>query len=83
VRTSDEVAAQLGRRFQLDYPDWARGGGHWPFLVNLQPPMTRERSEDPVGCHEWAGRWSSYDGPEPSSTRMPGSRQVCTACRSG
>lgn len=63
MRTREEVSEHLRQRFHSDYPDWARGRGSWPLRINLQPPTTGERSEDPVACHAWADAWSEYDGP--------------------
>lgn len=63
MRTPDEIAQQLRKRFENDYPDWARSRGSWPLRINLQPPTTAERSEHPVDCHAWADQWATYDGP--------------------
>ncbi|MEV0056167.1 Wadjet anti-phage system protein JetD domain-containing protein [Saccharopolyspora shandongensis] len=74
MRTRDEVAAQLRQRFHRDYPDWARRRGSWPLRINLQPPTTAERSQDPVTCHDWANQWAAYDGAgsvEYANTQFP------------
>lgn len=63
MRWPDEVAEQLRQRFELEYPDWARGRGTWPMRIPLQPPTTAERSADPVACHDWAAHWHAYAGP--------------------
>ncbi|MDG4838430.1 DUF2220 family protein [Micromonospora sp. WMMD967] len=63
MRQPDEITAMLRRRFDQDYPRWARGDGTWPMRVSLQPPTTAERSADPVACHEWASLWQEYRGP--------------------
>jgi hypothetical protein len=63
VRRPDQIAEQLRRRFDQDYPDWARGRGRWPMRISLQPPSTAERSTDPVACHDWAAQWRAYPGP--------------------
>lgn len=63
MRRPDQIAEQLRRRFEQDYPNWARGHGTWPMRISLQPPTTAERSTDPVGCHHWATQWREYLGP--------------------
>ncbi|MFF5264556.1 DUF3322 domain-containing protein [Actinomadura viridis] len=63
MRDPDDVLAQLCRRFDRDYPAWARGEGTWPMSIGLKPPSTRQRSADPVACHTWAERWNDYTGP--------------------
>lgn len=63
MRRPDQVTEQLRRRFDQDYPDWARGRGTWPMRISLQPPTTAERSTDPVACHDWATQWRAYPGP--------------------
>ncbi len=74
MRRPDEVAEHLRRRFERDYPDWARGHGTWPIRVPLQPPTTAQRSSDPIACHDWASLWRAYDGPgnlEYATLRFP------------
>ncbi|MBG0568719.1 Wadjet anti-phage system protein JetD domain-containing protein [Actinoplanes aureus] len=63
MRRPEEVAALLRRRFDQDYPRWARRGGAWPMRVSLQPPSSAQRSADPIACHEWAASWHDYRGP--------------------
>jgi hypothetical protein len=63
MRRPDEVAEHLRRRFERDYPDWARGRGAWPMRIPLQPPTTAERSANQVACHDWAALWQAYEGP--------------------
>ncbi|WP_433287797.1 DUF3322 domain-containing protein [Pseudonocardia sp. CA-142604] len=74
MRTPDEIAEYLRRRFEEDYPDWARGRGSWPLRINLCPPTTQERSEDPVACHVWTNRWRTANSPgtlESANVRFP------------
>jgi hypothetical protein len=74
VRRPDDVTENLRRRFERDYPDWARGRGAWPIRVSLQPPTTAERSADPVACHDWAAQWQAHEGPgtvEYANRRFP------------
>lgn len=74
MQRPDEVAEYLRRRFEQDYPDWARGLGAWPMRISLQPPTTAERSADPVACHDWATQWQAYEGPgtvEYATLRFP------------
>jgi hypothetical protein len=74
MQRPDAVAEHLRRRFERDYPDWARGFGAWPMRISLQPPTTAKRSADPVACHDWAALWRAYDGPgtvEYATLRFP------------
>jgi hypothetical protein len=75
VRRPDDVVHILRTHFHSDYPTWARGEGrHWPWRLKLNPPSTTERTEDPVGCHEWATAWAAYTGPgeiEHANLRFP------------
>lgn len=75
VRRPDDVVRILRTRFQDDYPTWARGQGRrWPWRLKLNPPSTIERTENPVGCHEWAAAWAGYTGPgeiEHANLRFP------------
>lgn len=63
MRRPDDVTALLQRRFEQDYPRWARRGGTWPMRVPLQPPTSAQRTADPIACHEWAALWNDYRGP--------------------
>jgi hypothetical protein len=63
MRRPEEVTALLRRRFDQDYPRWARRGGTWPMRVSLQPPSSAQRSADPIACHDWAASWHAYRGP--------------------
>ncbi|MFD8563144.1 Wadjet anti-phage system protein JetD domain-containing protein [Streptosporangium canum] len=58
----DQITERLRARFEHNYPDWARGRGHWPMRISLQPPTTTQRSTDPVACHAWAALWDTYQG---------------------
>lgn len=74
VRRPDQITDQLRRRFEQDYPDWARDRGTWPMRISLQPPTTAERSTDPIACHNWAAQWRAYPGPgtvEYKNVRFP------------
>lgn len=74
VRRPDQITEQLRRRFEQDYPDWARGRDTWPMRISLQPPTTAERSTDPIACHDWAAQWRAYQGPgtvEHKNVRFP------------
>jgi hypothetical protein len=74
MRQPDEITASMRARFERDYPDWARGRGIWPIRIPLKPPISAERSTDPVACHAWAKLWDHYTGTgtiELSTLRFP------------
>ncbi|SDK19823.1 hypothetical protein SAMN04487820_105195 [Actinopolyspora mzabensis] len=74
MRLPEQVAEYLRRRFDSDYPKWARNEGTWPMRVPLRPPSPAQRSEDPVACHAWAEQWNGFTGPgrvDYSDTRFP------------
>ncbi|MFL6052417.1 MAG: DUF3322 domain-containing protein [Actinoallomurus sp.] len=61
MRQPDLVRADLRRRFEKSFPEWALGQGSWPLRIPLHPPAVVDRASDPLACLQWAQQWKEWD----------------------
>lgn len=71
MKSPEEVAQWIRRRYQRQRWAWLEGGGVWPLLVGLDLPTQKVALVDPGAVRAWSSSWATWLTGQPAAGARP------------